>query len=89
MIPAAAAANIVSERVAESVACVTLHLCRAETTRILLDYGGIPFEDVAFSRESWPELKPKTPFGQVPVLEVSDCQGCKMTRAAGPPTASR
>ena len=44
---------------------------RAETTRILLHYGGIPFEDFVFQREQWAELKTKMPFGQVPVLEVS------------------
>ena len=44
---------------------------RAETTRILLHYGGIPFEDFVFQREQWAELKTKMTFGQVPVLEVS------------------
>ena len=44
---------------------------RAETTRIMLNYGGIPFEDFVFQREQWAELKLKMPFGQVPVLEVS------------------
>lgn len=44
---------------------------RAETTRILLHYGGIPFEDFVFQKEQWADLKPKMPFGQVPVLEVS------------------
>ncbi len=36
----------------------------------MLNYGAVPFEDVRFKREQWPELKPKMPFGQVPVLEV-------------------
>jgi glutathione S-transferase len=44
--------------------------CRAEIIRIILNYGGIPFEDFTFKFEAWPEYKPKMPFGQVPVLEV-------------------
>jgi len=43
---------------------------RAEATRLMLNYGGIPFEDATFQREQWASLKPKMPFGQVPVLEV-------------------
>lgn len=43
---------------------------RAEVTRILLNYAGIPFEDRHVTRDQWPELKPTTPFGQLPVLEV-------------------
>ena len=58
-----------------SITLVPHHPCtspfRAETTRILLHYGGIPFEDFVFQREQWAELKTKMPFGQVPVLEVS------------------
>ncbi|GAX85945.1 hypothetical protein CEUSTIGMA_g13361.t1 [Chlamydomonas eustigma] len=43
---------------------------KAETIRILLNYGGIPFEDFTFKFEAWPEYKSKMPFGQVPVLEI-------------------
>lgn len=44
----------------------------AEPIRLLFKYGGIDFEDVRVDRESeiWAQLKPHTPFGQVPVLEV-------------------
>ncbi|XP_012268124.1 glutathione S-transferase-like [Athalia rosae] len=41
-----------------------------ETIRFLLSYGGVEFEDARFQIEDWPKLKPSTPFGQVPVLEV-------------------
>lgn len=29
----------------------------AEPTRILLSYGGIPFEDVRIEKENWPAIK--------------------------------
>jgi len=45
---------------------------RAEATRLILTYGGVEFEDIRIKREQWPELKPKTPFGQLPVLETPD-----------------
>ncbi|XP_067008891.1 glutathione S-transferase [Anabrus simplex] len=41
-----------------------------EPIRFLLSYGGMEFEDYRFEVERWPELKPKMPFGQTPVLEV-------------------
>uniref|UniRef100_A0A6P7H2J7 glutathione transferase n=1 Tax=Diabrotica virgifera virgifera TaxID=50390 RepID=A0A6P7H2J7_DIAVI len=43
---------------------------RAEPVRVLLRYGGIPFEDVRVEHADWPSVKPTTPYGQVPVLEV-------------------
>ncbi|KAJ3663487.1 hypothetical protein Zmor_007744 [Zophobas morio] len=41
----------------------------AETSRFLINYGGIDFEDVRIKQEDWPQWKPKTPFGVVPLLE--------------------
>ncbi|XP_026318447.1 glutathione S-transferase 2-like [Hyposmocoma kahamanoa] len=41
-----------------------------ESTRMLLAYGGQEFEDRRLTEEQWPEFKPKTPFGQMPVLEI-------------------
>ncbi|XP_072944772.1 glutathione S-transferase 2-like [Epargyreus clarus] len=40
-----------------------------EGPRMLLAYGCQEFEDHRVEREDWPEFKPKTPFGQMPVLE--------------------
>lgn len=42
----------------------------AEPIRMLLAYGGIEYEDVRIEREDWPALKPSTPFGQMPLLDV-------------------
>ncbi|XP_031842255.2 glutathione S-transferase-like [Nomia melanderi] len=41
-----------------------------ESIRWLLAYGGIEFEDIRFNVDDWPSIKPETPFGQVPVLEI-------------------
>ena len=42
---------------------------RAEPTRMLLAYGGIEFEDCRVANEGWMSLKPKTPYGSLPVME--------------------
>ena len=42
---------------------------RAEPIRILFAYKGIKYEDIRIPQEKWPEFKPKTPFGTMPVLE--------------------
>ncbi|KAK0063205.1 glutathione S-transferase 1 [Biomphalaria pfeifferi] len=43
---------------------------RAELSRLLFALAGQEYEDVRVSREQWPEMKSKTPFGQLPLLEV-------------------
>ncbi|KAM3957947.1 glutathione S-transferase 2-like [Aphomia sociella] len=43
----------------------------AEGIRLLLAYGGEDFEDNRIPKENWPEFKPNTPFGQMPVLEIN------------------
>ncbi|KAJ3636073.1 hypothetical protein MTP99_008913 [Tenebrio molitor] len=42
---------------------------RGEPIRLLFKYGGVVFEDVLIKREDWAQLKQKTPFGQLPLLE--------------------
>ncbi|XP_044269427.1 glutathione S-transferase-like [Tribolium madens] len=55
----------------------------AEISRFLMKYGGIDFEDCRFKLEEWPQLKPKFPFGQLPVLEHKGkvvCQSMAIAR---------
>lgn len=44
----------------------------AEPIRMLFKYGSLDFDDVRVEKNSdiWEQLKPHTPFGQVPILEV-------------------
>jgi len=43
-----------------------------EPIRWILAYSGQNYEDIRIEREQWPELKPKTPWGQLPVLTLPD-----------------
>jgi glutathione S-transferase len=45
---------------------------RAELTRMIFHYGGVAFTDTRVARADFPTLKPKLPFGQVPILEVDN-----------------
>jgi len=42
----------------------------AETIRFIFAQAGVQYEDVRFNETTWPEFKPKMPYGAVPVLEV-------------------
>ena len=43
---------------------------RGEECRLALHLAGVEFEDVRVAQADWPALKPETPFGALPVLEV-------------------
>lgn len=43
---------------------------RGEECRLALHIAGVDFEDVRIKSDDWPALKPKTPFGALPVLEL-------------------
>jgi len=43
---------------------------RAELTRLIFAAAGVQYEDIRLDSEKWQALKPKTPFGQIPILEV-------------------
>lgn len=47
---------------------------RAEHIRFIFAYAGVEYEDERISREKWPELKKKMPFGLLPVLEIDGKQ---------------
>lgn len=40
--------------------------------RLAFTLAGIPFEDVRVKFPEWQELKPKTPYGKMPVLTIDD-----------------
>ncbi|CAH1248719.1 HPGDS [Branchiostoma lanceolatum] len=50
---------------------------RAEIARLLFAAGGVKYEDVRLEGEEWQQLKPKTPMGQLPVLEVDGVMICQ------------
>ncbi|CAG4942568.1 unnamed protein product [Parnassius apollo] len=50
-----------------------------EGIRMLLAYGDQEFEDKRIPKDEWPAVKPKTPFGQVPVLEIDGKQYAQST----------
>jgi len=59
----------------------------AEKVRLALHIGGIPFEDVRVAFPDWAALKPKTPYGQLPIMSVDGAeelaQSGAMVRYAG------
>ena len=38
--------------------------------RLTLAIGGLPFEDFRFKGDDWESLKPKTPYGEAPVIDI-------------------
>ncbi|KAG4070466.1 hypothetical protein HA402_005698 [Bradysia odoriphaga] len=42
----------------------------AEPIRFILAYVGQEYEDIRVPQEDWPAIKPTTPFGNMPILEV-------------------
>ena len=43
---------------------------RGEECRLALHIAGVDFEDIRIKRSDWPALKPTTPFGSLPILEL-------------------
>jgi glutathione S-transferase len=43
---------------------------RGEPARLALHIGGIPFEDERISLKDWPQIRERTPFQALPILEV-------------------
>ena len=45
---------------------------RGEECRLALHLAGVDFEDVRIKGPDWPKLKPQTPYGAMPILELPD-----------------
>ncbi|XP_026318446.1 glutathione S-transferase 2-like [Hyposmocoma kahamanoa] len=57
-----------------------------EGIRLLLSYGGQEFEDHRVPIDQWVDFKPKTPFGQLPMMEIDGktyTQAVAMSRYLG------
>lgn len=52
---------------------------RGEAVRLALAIGGVEFEDKRVPFQAWGKVKPTTPWGTVPVLELAD--GSQLTQA--------
>ena len=44
---------------------------RGEVARLIFAQAGVEYEDKRVSKEEWAQLKPTTPTGQLPLLEVN------------------
>lgn len=47
-----------------------LSASRGEECRLALSIAGVDFEDIRVPRAEWADLKPRTPFGGLPLFEV-------------------
>lgn len=45
-------------------------ISRGEECRLAFSVAGIDFEDVRLAREQWLSMKPSSPFGALPILEL-------------------
>jgi len=54
---------------------------RGEEIRLALHLGGIDFDDVRIVRDQWVAMKPTTPFGALPVLEIPGMPPLAQTNA--------
>lgn len=65
----------------------------AEKVRLAFHLGGVKFEDVRVVFQDWPAMKPTTPYGQLPFMEIDGgapmAQSSAMLRYAGRLAAER
>jgi len=50
---------------------------RAEISRLLFAAAGVKYEDIRVDGAKWAQLKPNSPFGQMPILEVDGVKLCQ------------
>jgi len=50
---------------------------RAETLRLVFAEAGVEYVDNRIERDAWAALKPGSPFGQLPILEVDGVKLCQ------------
>ncbi|CAH1796831.1 unnamed protein product, partial [Owenia fusiformis] len=50
---------------------------RAELTRVIFASQDIKFEDIRVNFKDWPDMKPTTPMGMLPILEVEGTKICE------------
>nr|QFU14644.1 glutathione S-transferase GSTs6 [Dendroctonus armandi] len=55
---------------------------RAEPLRYIFAYAGQDYVYEIIEKENWPKLKPNTPYGQLPVLEVDGKPAAQTTAIA-------
>lgn len=55
---------------------------RGELIRLVFAAAGVAYEDVRVTRDEWPALKPNTPFGQIPILEIDGKTFCQSNAIA-------
>jgi len=55
---------------------------RAEIVRMLFAEAGVEYVDERLERDQWAKIKPSTPFGQVPILEVDGVKLCQSNACA-------
>ncbi|XP_066304159.1 hematopoietic prostaglandin D synthase-like [Branchiostoma lanceolatum] len=55
---------------------------RGEVSRVMLAAGGIKYEDVRLHESKWPGMKPTTPMGELPLLEVDGTTICQSNSIA-------
>jgi glutathione S-transferase len=54
---------------------------RAEVIRFIFAAAGQPYQDNRVEFANWPALKPSTPFGKLPVLEIINSKTIKISQS--------
>jgi len=58
------------------------YYARGEASRLLFAIAGVEYDDIHVDIKDWPTLKPKTPFGQIPLLEFDGRVFCQSNTVA-------